>query len=217
MVDYLWFTPLPYTYTSQASCSVIHKLIDDALASGITSDKIVLGGFSQGGAMALLASYTCPHHLGGCVCFSGWPALSGADGALRAQLKRGKYATTPALVCHGTADGVVLPGDRIFPSRFKTQILNMMQHIPQIQNADSPCATDRPSHRPFSLYLYTSADSLFLLFFLLFFLAECGEAVKDLLEEADVPVVYKTYPMAHSTHPQQMGELDAFLKKVFGE
>merc|ERR1711967_112289 len=97
----------------------IHKLIDDAIASGVTSDKIVLGG---------------------CVCFSGWPALSGADGALRAQLKRGKYATTPALVCHGTADGVVLP--------------------------------------------------------------ECGEAVKDLLEEADVPVVYKTYPMAHSTHPQ---------------
>ena len=136
MVYYLWFTTLPYTYTSQApcsvtrththfpaappppppqaSCSVIHKLIDDAIASGVTSDKIVLGGFSQGGAMALLATYTCPHHLGGCVCFSGWPALSGADGALRAQLKRGKYATTPALVCHGTADGVVLPGDGIF-------------------------------------------------------------------------------------------------------
>lgn len=87
----------------------------------------------------------------------------------------------------------------------------MIQHIPHIQNADSPYVTDRPSHRPFSLY--TSADSRFLLFFL----AECGEAVKDLLEEADVPVVYKTYPMAHSTHPQQMGELDAFLKKVFGE
>ena len=76
--------------------------------------------------MALLATYTCPHHLGGCVCFSGWPALSGADGALRAQLKRGKYATTPALVCHGTADGVVLPGDGI---------LNISV---QIQNPDSP-------------------------------------------------------------------------------
>jgi predicted esterase len=42
-----------------------HQLIDAEIKSGIPSERIVLGGFSQGGAMSLLAGVTAPNKLGG--------------------------------------------------------------------------------------------------------------------------------------------------------
>lgn len=40
------------------SQNVFHKLIADEISAGIPSERIVLGGFSQGGAMSLLAGVT---------------------------------------------------------------------------------------------------------------------------------------------------------------
>ncbi|RMY88149.1 hypothetical protein D0864_06702 [Hortaea werneckii] len=47
------------------SQKVFHALIAEEIASGIPTERIVLGGFSQGGAMSLLAGITCPTKLGG--------------------------------------------------------------------------------------------------------------------------------------------------------
>ncbi|KAI7530129.1 Phospholipase/carboxylesterase [Hortaea werneckii] len=47
------------------SQKVFHTLIAEEIASGIPTERIVLGGFSQGGAMSLLAGITCPTKLGG--------------------------------------------------------------------------------------------------------------------------------------------------------
>ena len=60
----------------KASAEIIHGQIDAAVAKGTASTDIVLGGFSQGGAMALYAGYTYPKTLAGVVSFSGWPPTS---------------------------------------------------------------------------------------------------------------------------------------------
>ena len=68
--------------------------------------KLVLGGFSQGGALSLTAGHTFSHApgaLGGIMCLSGY--LTAADDT-RKHLVR-ETATLPLLMCHGTYDDVV--------------------------------------------------------------------------------------------------------------
>jgi len=48
-----------------ASSAAIHKLIDREIENGIASDKIILVGFSQGGAVCLQAGLTYDQPLGG--------------------------------------------------------------------------------------------------------------------------------------------------------
>ena len=50
----------------------IHAKLGEIEASGVSSTSIVLGGFSQGGCVALLAGLTYPRTLGGIVSISGW-------------------------------------------------------------------------------------------------------------------------------------------------
>ena len=87
----------------KASAAIIHGQIDAAVAKGTASTDIVIGGFSQGGAMALYAGYTYPKTLAGVVVFSGWAPLQTADEvAFIGDIKAGANANTPAFVAHGT-------------------------------------------------------------------------------------------------------------------
>lgn len=54
-----------------ASCGRVHAAIDRLVAAGIAPAQIVVGGFSQGGAMALLATLTYPRPLRGVIVLSG--------------------------------------------------------------------------------------------------------------------------------------------------
>ncbi|KAK5964388.1 hypothetical protein GCK32_011482 [Trichostrongylus colubriformis] len=49
---------------------LVHGMIDAEMATGIPSEKIILGGFSMGGALALYAGLTYPHKLAGIVGLS---------------------------------------------------------------------------------------------------------------------------------------------------
>ncbi|CAG2107485.1 unnamed protein product [Medioppia subpectinata] len=51
---------------------LVHELIAKEERSGIAANRIVLGGFSQGGALALYAGLTYPKPLGGILGFSCW-------------------------------------------------------------------------------------------------------------------------------------------------
>lgn len=53
------------------SKDAISQIIADEIACGIASDRIVLGGFSQGCAMTYLAGLTFEQRLGGLICLSG--------------------------------------------------------------------------------------------------------------------------------------------------
>ena len=90
----------------ESSCVAIHRLLDEIVAAGTPSTDIVLGGFSQGGAMSVLAGYSYSKTLAGVVCLSGWPPLKGE---MVARVRNGANAATPAFIAHGTEDPTVLP------------------------------------------------------------------------------------------------------------
>lgn len=50
----------------------IHRLVDREIERGISSERILLAGFSQGGAVALHAALTYDRPLGGLLLLSGW-------------------------------------------------------------------------------------------------------------------------------------------------
>lgn len=52
------------------SAYAINEMITAEVASGIPAERIVLGGFSQGGAMALLTGLTTEHKLAGLIVLS---------------------------------------------------------------------------------------------------------------------------------------------------
>lgn len=53
----------------------VHSMIQQEIASGISSEKILLGGFSQGGALALFSALTFSQPLAGVVALSTWLPL----------------------------------------------------------------------------------------------------------------------------------------------
>jgi predicted esterase len=86
------------------SISAIKNIIDDECKSGeISSDKVIVGGFSQGAAMSLMVGYTYPSKLGGVAVFSGYMPRYERFGQFLSE----KNKNTPAYIGHGTADNVV--------------------------------------------------------------------------------------------------------------
>ncbi|KAI8901616.1 acyl-protein thioesterase-like protein 1,2 [Globomyces pollinis-pini] len=81
----------------------INGLIKAEIDAGIPSDRIILGGFSQGGAMTLLTGLTTTHKLAGLVCLSGYLPLA----AKMDTLQKTTNKATPIFMGHGTADQVV--------------------------------------------------------------------------------------------------------------
>jgi phospholipase/carboxylesterase len=81
----------------------ITELIEREVERGIPASRIVLGGFSQGAAMALHVGLRHPERLAGLLALSGYLVLHDRIDRERSDANR----TTPALVCHGLVDDVV--------------------------------------------------------------------------------------------------------------
>lgn len=82
-----------------------HNLIDQEVAKGIPADRVVIGGFSQGGAMSLLSGVTYKDQLGGIFGLSCYLLM-------RKTLKDiipkdNPNEKTPIFMGHGDADQVV--------------------------------------------------------------------------------------------------------------
>ncbi|KAL5353203.1 hypothetical protein ACLOAV_001236 [Pseudogymnoascus australis] len=88
------------------SRTTIHRLIDAEIASGIPSERIIIGGFSQGGAMSLLSGATCEHKLGGIVALSGYMLLKNKFKDLVPEGSPNK--DTDIFMGHGDQDPLVL-------------------------------------------------------------------------------------------------------------
>lgn len=87
----------------QASCDAIRALVARENARCIPCSRIVLAGFSQGGAIAYAAGLTHTEPLAGIVALSTYIP---APAALAAQANAAN-ATTPVFAAHGTQDDVV--------------------------------------------------------------------------------------------------------------
>jgi phospholipase/carboxylesterase len=81
----------------------VQGLIEEALSQGISKEKIILAGFSQGGAIALYAGLTLPYSIGGILALSTYlpiAPLFEQDCTLLSQF-------TPICMIHGSEDSII--------------------------------------------------------------------------------------------------------------
>ncbi|CAD6184626.1 unnamed protein product [Caenorhabditis auriculariae] len=86
----------------QRATRYVHQLIDSEVAAGIPPEKICVGGFSMGGALAIFAGLTYPRKLGAIVGLSSF--------FLQRKVMPGNHAAnlkTPIFLGHGTMDVLV--------------------------------------------------------------------------------------------------------------
>ncbi|XP_020664125.3 lysophospholipase-like protein 1 isoform X1 [Pogona vitticeps] len=94
-----------HTETIDSMCQTLTGLIDDEVKNGIRKNRILLGGFSMGGGMALHLAYRYHPDVAGVFVLSGF--LNKNSAVYQALKKDGKEF--PELFqCHGTADELVL-------------------------------------------------------------------------------------------------------------
>lgn len=83
------------------SAEAVHALIEREVARGIDSRRIILAGFSQGGAVILHAALTCKRPLGGAM------SLSSYFPTAELLTPSPANAALPVMICHGSYDPVV--------------------------------------------------------------------------------------------------------------
>ena len=82
----------------ERSLKLIRELVDELIADGVPESKIIIGGFSQGGALAMYSLFNETKRFAGAFCWSGY-------------LPRGEAipnnSGTPVLLTHGTLDPII--------------------------------------------------------------------------------------------------------------
>jgi phospholipase/carboxylesterase len=86
-----------------ASAAAVTELIDREIERGLSSDRIVLAGFSQGGAIALHTALRSPTPLAGVLALSTYLPLA----ATLAGERSAANAAIPLFMAHGTDDPVL--------------------------------------------------------------------------------------------------------------
>lgn len=86
-----------------ASAAALHSLVEAQIDAGIAPGRIVVGGFSQGGAVALYGALRLARRLGGVLALSTYLPLHGR------LLREPSVAdpSTPIMMTHGVDDPVV--------------------------------------------------------------------------------------------------------------
>ncbi len=84
-----------------ASAEQIKSLIDQQIQKGIKPERIILAGFSQGGAVAIQAALTTEHPLAGLAVLSSYLAIPEAFNRPQGAAK------VPVLIQHGNQDDIV--------------------------------------------------------------------------------------------------------------
>eukprot|EP00612_Vaucheria_litorea_P007512 CAMPEP_0171473450 /NCGR_PEP_ID=MMETSP0946-20130122/1847_1 /TAXON_ID=109269 /ORGANISM="Vaucheria litorea, Strain CCMP2940" /LENGTH=232 /DNA_ID=CAMNT_0012003213 /DNA_START=49 /DNA_END=747 /DNA_ORIENTATION=- len=82
----------------------IKSIVDNEKLKGILTNNIVVGGFSQGGAVSLHFCMRSENVLGGCIAMSSWLPFANEYPEV---LGKGIREGTPILQCHGLLDSVV--------------------------------------------------------------------------------------------------------------
>ena len=86
-----------------ASAAAVTELVDREIERGLSSDCIVLAGFSQGGAIALHTALRSPKPLAGVLALSTYLPLA----ATLASERSAANAAVPLFMAHGTDDPVL--------------------------------------------------------------------------------------------------------------
>ena len=85
------------------SATVVNGYVQQENARGVESKRVVIAGFSQGGAIALQAGLRYPERIGGVMALSTYLPLRDSVAAEASPANR----DVPILMCHGLRDGMV--------------------------------------------------------------------------------------------------------------
>ena len=103
----------------RASAAAVTELVDREIERGMPSERIVLAGFSQGGAIALHTALRSPKPLAGVLALSTYLPLAATLAAERSAAN----ASIPLFMAHGT-DDAVLPLEMAETSRRALEALD---------------------------------------------------------------------------------------------
>jgi len=115
----------------------LNSLIENEIKRGIASDKIVLAGFSQGGAIALHSATRYPNKLAGVLALSTYLPLK----ATLAKQAHAANLATPIFMAHGRADDIISL-DRALASRLSLQESGFTVQWHEYAMAHSVCAEE---------------------------------------------------------------------------
>lgn len=87
----------------RGSAELVNQLVDEQVAQGIPANRIVLAGFSQGGAVVLQAGLRQPHALAGIMALSTYLPMPGTLPAEKSDTNQ----NTPIFLAHGSIDQVI--------------------------------------------------------------------------------------------------------------
>ncbi|QJR81139.1 alpha/beta fold hydrolase [Alteromonas pelagimontana] len=87
----------------QESAAAVSRLVDNQISQGIAAERIVLGGFSQGGVIALHLGTRIKHKLAGIMALSTYMCEPDKLAAQASDTNK----TTPIMMAHGDHDEVV--------------------------------------------------------------------------------------------------------------
>lgn len=87
------------------SCKSVLEIIEQQMALGISSERILLAGFSQGGVIAYQLGLNAPYKLAGIMALSTYLASDETVRSSQSQIN----GITPILIHHGDLDPVVVP------------------------------------------------------------------------------------------------------------
>lgn len=118
-----------------ASAAAVHALIDREIERGIPADRILLIGFSQGGAVNYQAGLTYDKPLAGMVALSTYFPTAEAIEVHPAN------AQLPIMICHGTNDDV-LPLAMAMNSKRHLEKLNVAPEFHTYPMPHSVCADE---------------------------------------------------------------------------
>ena len=127
----------------------LNSLIDNEIKRGIASDKIVLAGFSQGGAIALHTATRYPKKLAGVLALSTYLPLKST---LAKQAHTANLAT-PIFMAHGRTDDIISL-DRALASRLCLQETGFAVQWHEYAMAHSVCAEEINDIRLFLTELF---------------------------------------------------------------
>lgn len=142
----------------RASAELLLQLLEREHERGIPYDKIVLAGFSQGGAIALHTALRFEHHLAGLLALSTYLPLQGSFDAEVANNTAAQTRDLPIFIAHGTFDPM-LP---LALGQHTHEILTAAGYDAQWHDypmAHAVCAEEIAHIRDWLLKVYASAEA----------------------------------------------------------
>jgi len=131
---------------------MIEKLISEEKGKACRRQKIVMAGFSQGGAIALQTALRYPERLAGVLALSTYLPLAGSLQSERSPANQG----IPIFMAHGSYDDII-PLRRGEESRKAARGRRLPRRVARVPDAAFRCAPRKsPTWRPF---LRASSDA----------------------------------------------------------